>query len=61
MSKSKPDTGCRNDGDAAEIVFTVDGGDDESAPERAIIADITRDDAWVMVAEADALELSEWR
>ena len=58
-SNSKPD--CRNGNDVAEIVFSVDGGGDENDPERAIIADITRDDAWIAIRTPAALRLSEWR
>jgi hypothetical protein len=35
--------------------------DDEGRESRLVIADISRDDAWVSVTEADATPLSAWR
>lgn len=61
MKQSKSDPSRRNDSDAAEIVFSIDEDGDESGAERAIIADITRDDAWIAAPAADAPRLSEWR
>jgi hypothetical protein len=35
--------------------------DDEGRESRLVIADISRDDAWVSVTEDDATPLSAWR
>lgn len=35
--------------------------DDEGAEERLVIADVSRDDAWLAVPSADAAALGEWR
>ncbi|WP_266075647.1 DUF7556 family protein [Haladaptatus caseinilyticus] len=47
--------------EAPEIVFAIDETADDRCPDRAIIADIVRDDAWVAVDLPDALVLEEWR
>ena len=53
--------------DAAQPTPTVSGTDvmaslDDDGPEsRLVIADITRDEAWVSMTEADATPLSAWR
>lgn len=61
MSTSNPDHNCRSSNDATEIVFSVDKGDDENSPDRAIISDITRDGAWIATRVTDAPVLSAWR
>ncbi|WP_423745735.1 hypothetical protein V5735_07205 (plasmid) [Haladaptatus sp. SPP-AMP-3] len=54
--------GRRRDGtDAPEIVFAIDETPDERCPNRAIIADITRDDAWIATDSTDTVVLTEWR
>lgn len=40
---------------AGEIMMAVDAGTG-----RLVIADISRDDAWITAAPTDALRLSEW-
>ncbi len=47
--------------DTPEICFAIDTTPDERCPDRAIIADITRDDAWVAVDETDTMVLDAWR
>lgn len=44
-----------------ETVFAIDETPDERCPDRAIIADITQDDAWVAVDSTDTLSLTEWQ
>lgn len=61
MRKSISATDRRTGNDDAEIVFAVDESDDERHPDRAIIADIARDGAWISTPAADAPRLSEWR
>ncbi|WP_129113249.1 DUF7556 family protein [Halegenticoccus tardaugens] len=46
--------------ETTEIVFAIDEGGEETEP-RAIIADLTRDDAWIAVGANEAPELSAWR
>jgi hypothetical protein len=41
-----------------DVMASLDGDGPES---RLVIADITRDEAWVSVTEADATALSAWR
>ncbi len=50
----------RNESDP-EIWFAIDETPDERCPNRAIIADITRDDAWLAADLPDALSIEEWR
>ena len=47
--------------DAPTIVFAIDETPDERCPNRAIIADITRDDAWIATDSTDTAVLTEWR
>lgn len=51
-----------NDGgdivESGEIVGVIDDG---SATAEFVIADITRDDAWIAVPARDAAPLEEWR
>ena len=42
----------------AEVIFTYD---EDGTETRAIIADVTCDDAWIAVPESDALCLDVWR
>lgn len=42
----------------AAVMAAVDG---TGADERLVIADTTRDDAWVAVDAADGLKLDDWR
>lgn len=44
--------------DGHEVVAAIDEADGES---RLVIADITRDGAWLSTAETDAASLEEWR
>lgn len=60
MTNAVPD-GRHVEPDTPEIVFAIDETADERCPNRAIIADITRDDAWVAVDEMDTMPLDEWR
>ncbi|WP_101294725.1 DUF7556 family protein [Halegenticoccus soli] len=46
--------------DDTEVVFAIDEGDGETESQ-AIIADLTRDDAWIAVAANEAPDLSAWR
>ncbi|WP_435152324.1 DUF7556 family protein [Haladaptatus sp. DFWS20] len=50
----------RND-ETPEIVFAIDETPDERCPNRAVIADITRDNAWLAADLPDALVLEDWR
>lgn len=43
---------------SGEIVGVIDDG---SATAEFVIADITRDDAWIAVPAQDAAPLEEWR
>jgi hypothetical protein len=45
------------DGSDAEVMASIDGS---SSSPSYIIADISRDDAWLSVREADAPVLAEW-
>ncbi|WP_458210198.1 DUF7556 family protein [Haladaptatus sp. NG-SE-30] len=47
--------------DSPEIIFPIDETPDENCPDKAIIADIARDDAWVAVDLPDARPLEAWR
>lgn len=47
--------------DAPTIVFAIDETPDERCPNRAIIADITQDDAWIAADSREAAVLAEWR
>jgi hypothetical protein len=47
--------------DASTIVFAIDETPGERCPNRAIIADITRDDAWVAADSGETAVLAEWR
>ncbi|WP_231184226.1 hypothetical protein [Haladaptatus sp. DYF46] len=53
--------GRREETDAPTIVFAVDETPDERCPNRAIIADITRDDAWIAADSGETTVLVEWR
>ncbi|SIQ84410.1 hypothetical protein SAMN05421858_0581 [Haladaptatus litoreus] len=50
----------RTGDDEPEIVFAIDETPDERCPDRAIIADITRDDVWLAVDLPNALTLADW-
>lgn len=50
----------RND-EKPEIVFAIDETPDERCPNRAVIADITRDNAWLAADLPDALMLEDWQ
>lgn len=43
----------------ADVIFAVDADDD--GPRRAIIADVTTDDAWIAADVQDARTLTQWR
>lgn len=45
----------------SEIVFAVDTTLSGKSSETAIIADITKDDAWIAIDRAAAAELDAWR
>jgi hypothetical protein len=45
------------DGSDAEVMASIDAS---SSSPSYIIADISRDDAWLSVSEADAPVLAEW-
>lgn len=45
-------------GSAADVMASIDDGGPE---ERLVIADVSRDEAWVTVPSADAAPLSAWR
>ncbi len=60
MTNAVPD-GRHVEPDAPKIVFAIDETSDERCANRAIIADITRDDAWVAGDESKAILLAEWR
>lgn len=55
-----PDVGSvgRATADDREVVAAIDEADGEP---RLVIADLTRDGAWLSVAETDAAVLDDWR
>jgi len=54
-----PDTaGLATASTADDVMASVD---DDGAVERFVIADISRDDAWVMLPLSEAATLSDWR
>ncbi|MEE6210656.1 hypothetical protein U3A55_10870 [Salarchaeum sp. III] len=42
----------------ADVMASID---DEGPEERLVIADVSRDDAWVTIDARDAAPLAEWR
>jgi hypothetical protein len=44
-----------------EIILALDDGQPEEDPPNVIIADITRDDAWLTVPLPEAAALHAWR
>ena len=53
-----PDATASVDDSGAEVMASVDR---TQTGQRLIIADISRDDAWLAADVADALELDDWR
>ncbi|WP_227374989.1 DUF7556 family protein [Haladaptatus halobius] len=44
--------------DSAEVMASVD---DDGRTERLVIADISREDAWISMRMTDAASLSDWQ
>ncbi|ELZ95220.1 hypothetical protein C440_09087 [Haloferax mucosum ATCC BAA-1512] len=53
-----PDATASVDDSGAEVMASVDS---TQTGQRLIIADISRDDAWLAADVADALALDDWR
>ena len=54
-----PDTaGLGRTSAAGDVMASVD---DDGATERLVIADVSRDDAWVMLPLSEAATLADWR
>jgi hypothetical protein len=53
--------GRSDETDAPTIAFAIDETPYERCPNRAIIADITRDDAWIAADSEETAVLAEWR
>jgi hypothetical protein len=53
-----PDASAAAGDSGAEVMASVDSTPDGT---QFVIADITRDEAWIAVAEADASPLPAWR
>ncbi|GAA0239013.1 hypothetical protein ACFFQF_28855 [Haladaptatus pallidirubidus] len=47
--------------DTSNIVFVIDADHDKKRTDIAIIADITKDDAWIIADAGDAFQLDIWR
>ena len=48
----------RGEGEGGTVMAAIDDG---GATARLVIADISRDDAWLSVQESEAPALGEWR
>jgi hypothetical protein len=53
-----PDATASSDGTAAEVMASVDSSSDGAS---FVIADVTRDDAWLAMPVAEAPALPEWQ
>jgi hypothetical protein len=66
MAAKPGSNGAPHDGDATAPVPATDGEvmaaiDDSAGEERLVIADVSRDDAWVSTLAGRSAPLAEWR
>lgn len=53
-----PDTAAASNSTEGEVMVSIDG---DGGAEKVIIADITREGAWISIPLAEAASIPEWR